>query len=376
MLPKLIAKRQLVDKTLQKKLKLQADDFHLKKVEDVELVHFQEKIYVPSSLTSRICTWYHDTLVHPGKTRMENTIRRIFYWPGMRTQIEHYVKTCHECQVSKKGRRKYGHVPAKQAETKPWSRVNVDLIGEYTVRTPTKVHKLRAMTMIDPATGWFEIAPVIHPDSNTAQRILDSYWLARYPRPMECGFDNGSEFKSLFIDLCKNFGLKPKRTTDYNPQSNAIIERVHAVLGNSFRTFELEKRELDEDNPFEEFLTATAYAIHSSHHRTLDATPGQLVFGRDMILPIQFKADWARIAQRKQQSINDSNYRENQRRLAHQYKVNDKVLLEKPGIIPKMSQPRNGPYEVIEVFTNGTIMIRKGAVTHRVNIRRVTPYFT
>ena len=95
-----------------------------------------------------------------------------------------------------------------------------------------------------------------------------------------------------------------------------------------------------------------------------------------MILPIQFKADWARIAQRKQQSINDSNYRENQRRLAHQYKVNDKVLLEKPGIIPKMSQPRNGPYEVIEVFTNGTIMIRKGAVTHRVNIRRVTPYFT
>ena len=70
----------------------------------------------------------------------------------MRTQIEHYVKTCHECQVSKKGRRKYGHVPAKQAETKPWSRVNVDLIGEYTVRTPTKVHKLRAMTMIDPAT--------------------------------------------------------------------------------------------------------------------------------------------------------------------------------------------------------------------------------
>ena len=76
---------------------------------------------------------------------------------------------------------------------------------------------------------------------------------------------------------------------------------------------------------------------------------GQLVFGRDMILPIQFKADWTRIAQRKQQSINDSNYRENQRRLAHQYKVHDKVLLEKPGIIPKMSQPRNGPYEVIGV---------------------------
>jgi hypothetical protein len=31
--------------------------------------------------------------------------------------------------------------------------------------------------------------------------------------------------------------------------------------------------------------------------------PGQLVFGRDMILPIQFKANWARILQRKKAPV-------------------------------------------------------------------------
>ena len=38
---------------------------------------------------------------------------------------------------------------------------------------------------------------------------------------------------------------------------------------------------------------ATADAIQSTHHTTLKPTPGQLVFGRDMIFPVQFKANWA-----------------------------------------------------------------------------------
>jgi hypothetical protein len=33
--------------------------------------------------------------------------------------------------------------------------------------------------------------------------------------------------------------------------------------------------------------------IRSTCHAVLDATPGQLVFGRDMLLPVQFEADWA-----------------------------------------------------------------------------------
>ena len=54
--------------------------------------------------------------------------------------------------------------------------------------------------------------------------------------------------------------------------------------------------------------------------------------------------------------------------------MGDKVLLQKPGKLRKMSTPYAGPYEVIEVFTNGTVSINKGAVIQRVNIRRVVPY--
>ena len=88
-----------------------------------------------------------------------------------------------------------------------------------------------------------------------------------------------------------------------------------------------------------------------------------------MILPIKFQADWALLAQRKQDSINDSNIQENKKRIPHKYKEGDKVLLTKPGILRKMSTPRTGPYLVQQVFTNGTLLIKQGAVLQRVNLR-------
>ena len=98
-------------------------------------------------------------------------------------------------------------------------------------------------------------------------------------------------------------GITGKPTTDYNPQANAIIERVHQVLGNQLRSFELEERDLTkEEETLEPFLAACAYAIRCTYHTTLQAMPGQLVFGRDMILPIQFNADWASIAKISRQA--------------------------------------------------------------------------
>ena len=181
------------------------------------------------------------------------------------------------------------------------------------------------MTMIDPATGWFEIAPVIEPNSDTTQRILDAQWLARYPRPQEIGYDNGNEFKWLFDQLATNFGLKKKNTTDYNPQSNAIIERAHQVLGNCLRTFQLDEQDLNQPNPFEPFLTAAACAIRSTCHTTLKATPGQLVLGGDMMLPIQHITNWTLIAQRKKALANESNMKENKSRQEFNYQPGQRV---------------------------------------------------
>ena len=104
--------------------------------------------------------------------------------------------------------------------------------------------------------------------------------------------------------MIKNdYGIKAKPFTFGNPQSNAIVERVHQVIGNIIRTFKLESKYLDEDDPWKGILSATAFAVRSTFHTTLINTPGQLVFGRGMILNIKHKANWEFICERKQQIL-------------------------------------------------------------------------
>ncbi len=109
---------------------------------------------------------------------------------------------------------------------------------------------------------------------------MDDTWLARYPRPQYVGYDNGSEFKDVFHEMVQNYGMRPARSTAYNPQSHGVIERVHQVVEDALRTFELEEVDLDDTNPWEPFLVAAAYAIRSTFHTTLGASPAHLVFGK------------------------------------------------------------------------------------------------
>jgi hypothetical protein len=83
-----------------------------------------------------------------------------------------------------------------------------------------------------------------------------------------------------------------------NPQANEIVERVHKVIGNIIRTFELENNYLDDKDPWKGILSATAFAVRSTFHTTLQNTPGQQVFGRDMILNVKHEANWEYIRAR------------------------------------------------------------------------------
>jgi hypothetical protein len=74
--------------------------------------------------------------------------------------------------MTKKERKKYGLLPPKIAESDPWVMVCVDLVGPITIRTPAKTHSLLALTMIDPATGWFEIVEATNKSATSIQDLF------------------------------------------------------------------------------------------------------------------------------------------------------------------------------------------------------------
>jgi hypothetical protein len=163
--------------------------------------------------------------------------------------------------------------------------------------------------MIDPSTGWFEVKDVKDKSAKESMNNFDDLWLSRYPRPEYIGFDNGGECKNVFEELVNNYGIKKKNSTQFNPQSNGILERAHLMLNDALRTAEIDGRELDDKDLWGPFLSSAAYEIRSSFHTTLKATPGKLVCGRDMVLPITFIADWQAIEQQCQKEMARNNRR-------------------------------------------------------------------
>ena len=348
-----------------------------KTIQGVELLLENNKIYVPKTLRKKVMDWYHYYLCHPGSTRLYKTLGLNITWPGMSSDCKYHVRTCEICQKYKKTHPKYGHLPAKIAEVNPWEVLCVDLVGPYTVSSIEGTEStLHAMTFIDPATGWFEISEISDKMSGTMFRKLDNVWLARYPRPKKIIFDNGKEFKKDFRHIFDDYGVVPRPTTVKNPQANSILERVHQVLTQMLRTQNINKLNISKKGPWSDVLASVAYAIRSTYHTTLEATPAQLIYGRDMIYPIKFIAEWDVIAKNKQQQIDKNNLKENSGRVSYDYKVGDKVLLIVTDLQRKLNCPTEGPFNIIQVHTNGNISIQRGSVIERVNIRRVKPFFT
>ncbi|DAZ95218.1 TPA: hypothetical protein N0F65_003453 [Lagenidium giganteum] len=171
--------------------------------------------------------------------------------------------------------------------------------------------KYYAMTTVDPATGWFEIKAISDQSSKTAAH----------------------------------------------------------VVGDMVRTRDLDKR------TWEEILPSVAFAIRATASTTKQETPVQLVFGRDMIMHAAFVANWDRIRQRKLRQVERGNARENNQHLAHEYRVDDRVLIVKGKTrLTKLEQPTTGPFKIRQVNGNGTVVIQRHGYTETINMRRIVPY--
>jgi hypothetical protein len=117
----------------------------------------------------------------------------------------------------------------------------------FTIRTPAKIHSLLALTMIDPATGWFKIVEATNKSATSIQDLFHNTWLSHYPQAQFIVFDNGSmcEFKLEIKQVCDNYGIKAKSTTSHNPQPTTHKQSLSeysklSTVNDMLRSLELE----------------------------------------------------------------------------------------------------------------------------------------
>ncbi len=141
------------------------------------------------------------------------------------------------------------------------------------------------------------------------------------------------------------------------------------------RTSEIDMANSVEPADIDTFIDNAAWAIRSTYHTVLKASPGATIFGRYMLFDIPFVVDWKQIGEYRQHQTDRSNKRENSTCVDYDYKVGDKILIRKDGILRKAESIwRKDPWTITTVHTNGTIRIQCGTKSERINIRRVTSF--
>ena len=124
--------------------------------------------------------------------------------------------------------------------------------------------------------------------------VFETTWLGRYPRPIQVVMDQGTEFQAEVANsLVNDYGITRKLITTRNPQANAMVERAHQTIHNMVSILNLQDK--NHEDPYYSWnglLNAVRFAMKATVHSTTQATPMQLVFGRDAILPVAFQADW------------------------------------------------------------------------------------
>ena len=235
---------------------------------------------IPSSLRQSVLSLAHEG--HPGIVRMKRICRDAVWWPGINTQIEHFVRDCTACIVSGKSVHPVpGPLQPLPWPSGPWRRISIDSAGEF-VAAPQ--HQRFVMVAVDHYSKWPEAAACGTVTSSVVIEFLTSLF-DRFGLVEELVTDNGVQFTSSeFQSFLKQHGIRHCRSSLYAPQSNAAVERFNRVLKEGVWANMAEGRSLLTS------LRQTLANYRSAPHSTTGVSPSSLMLAFQARTPVSVLA--------------------------------------------------------------------------------------
>ena len=238
------------------------------------------QLAVPTALRQDVMKSLHNdsASAHLGITKTSDKARQRFYWPGMSSDIEVWIRACPICQARQAPNPKPTAPLQSQQSSVPLQRVAMDIMGPL----PTTARQNKYILVIgDYFTKWVEAFAMPDMLAATVARYFVDGFVCRYGVPLSLHTDQGPQFESrLMKDVCNLLDITKTRTTPYHPQSDGMIERFNRTLEKMLSTCVTDHQEWDLH------LQRTLLAYRSSSHSSTDHTPSRLMFGRELVLPL------------------------------------------------------------------------------------------
>ncbi|KAG0442482.1 Pro-Pol polyprotein [Dictyocoela muelleri] len=173
----------------------------------------------------------HHEMIHPGQTKMYNTIKRYFEFPGMKKIIKKICENCQECNEEKILIKQYGHTKSTTIAQEIGEITGIDLkdpINPTHFKT-TRRTEFYICTFVDLYSRFTEVEILWDISSNSICNALNKV-LTKMKKPIKILTDQGRQFiSSKFKEHLKALNINHFMTSPYNPTGNSIVERINLV---------------------------------------------------------------------------------------------------------------------------------------------------
>ncbi|KAG2190799.1 hypothetical protein INT47_010346 [Mucor saturninus] len=225
---------------------------------------------------------FHTGFGHAGETTVYDLMKKRWWWPGMRSQIQEWLTKCPECQLASNAERNVHHAPMIPLDVPPaFSRWHLDFIGEL----PTTAQGNRwILVAVDYATNWPIARAVPDATGEAIAKFLYEEIVMRFGCPDEILTDRGPNFMSQILAYyIKKIKLHHKLTSAFHPRTNGKCERLNGILKQMLR-----KYVNGAIHRWDEYLESALFACRIRKHRTTGFSPFFLTYGREPRLPGDF----------------------------------------------------------------------------------------
>ena len=242
-----------------------------------------KQLVLPECFRKEILKGLHNDIGHPGRDRTLSLIRERFFWPGMASDCENWVKECPRC-IRRKSDTNTRAPLVNIFTTHPLELVCLD----YLTLEPSKgIGNILIIT--DHYTKFAMAIPTKNQTARTTAQVFYENFILHYGIPSRIHSDQGRNFESSLIkELCSLFSIEKSRTTPFHPSGNGTCERFNRTLLNMLGTLEPEKKP-----DWKKYIQPLVYAYNCTRHETTKYAPFELMFGRKPKLPIDRKFESA-----------------------------------------------------------------------------------
>ena len=253
---------------------------------EVNVVH---QVVVPKDYRPQVLSLAHDSSLagHLGVKKTYHRVLRNFFWPGLKTDVVKYCRTCHTCQIVGKPNQPVPPAPLHPIPVlgEPFERVLIDCVGPL---PKTKSGHQYILTVMCAATRYPEAIPLRTLKAKPVVKALTKFF-STFGLPKIIQSDQGTNFMSkVFAQVMKELKVKHVKSSPYHPESQGALERFHQTLKSMLRKFCLESnREWDEGLPL------LLFAVRETPQESLGFSPCDLIFGHTVRGPLRLlKEKW------------------------------------------------------------------------------------